>query len=363
MEINGEIEVPPIPNKLVTCDYGELGDYKASIIKYLDTAMGHYKGGYEEISQEHSFYLNSSDSLESLDKQNFEGKRVMSVSGSGEFAHVFINRGASEVVCFDISPAAGFYTELRHVALCSLSMQDYIKLFDQWQGASYDKDLPFLNKDIYSQVKEQLSDEARFYFDEILENGKYKGLLLHGDKRGNRRKGFSRWRRNDKYPRNRYVGDIIKTEEEYLELQEKAKKIKIAQVIGDAKHTKELMKNFEADDVYISNIGYGLKETSQLARSFLDLGVGEVIMTATADEYCFRFHNRNDFDIYQRIKVEPEPGQIYYENEKLSVGSVFKFREYDEQMNLLPPVDIEVLGIDNNVDYGVTLKIVNKKKR
>jgi hypothetical protein len=36
---------------------------------------------------------------------------------------------------------------------------------------------------------------------------------------------------------------------------------------------------------------------------------------------------------------------------------VFRYAEYDEKMHLTPPVDIEVLGIDSNVGYGMTLRI------
>lgn len=81
---------------------------------------------------ENTFYLNSSDSLESLLKLQLQGEKVLTVSGSGEFSHAFIQAGAREVCNFDISPAACFYTELRHLALCELEMSDYITLFGSW---------------------------------------------------------------------------------------------------------------------------------------------------------------------------------------------------------------------------------------
>lgn len=362
-EIASETQVKGSASK-VHCEYGEGAEYVRKIDEYLDRALEDYKGGYREISQERSFYLNSSDSLEVLNGCDFSGEKVMTVSGSGEFAHVFINKGAREVVCFDISLAAGFYTELRHQALCALPMAEYISLFGEWNESSYDRDLPFINGGVYEKIKASLSEEARYFFDKLLHDPKYKGLLLHGDKRGNSRKGFSRTRRNEKYPYHRYVGDILKTEEEYAELQKKAREVVFTQVIADANGSGDLTGKILPDVVYMSNIGYDVKETVNIAKKFMEAGAKSVLMTATRDNYCFEYHRRGDREyggMGWRDDKE-EVGAVYYENKKLVAGSVFRYRDYDDQMRMTEPVDVEVMGIDGGVDYGILLKIGRREK-
>lgn len=313
------------------------------ISKYIEKILYEIKNG--RISPpENIFYLNSSDSLESLMNMDLKDKKVLTVSGSGEFAHAFISAGAKEVCNFDISAAAIFYSELRQVALCELEMQDYVRLFGSWikneENKNSKEEKPILDINVYKKIETKLSEEARIYFEllfktpELLIYEKYKNL-------------FSQARSNKKIKYDGLIGGIIKDEAQYETLREKAKAITFKLTIcdiTDTKKTKELIEKYKPNLIYISNIGYSPDKTIALAIKLIELGVTEVICTINSvkDGYFSSPYDSEGF---------------YYSNKKLELNSKFVFESYDEETDEVREINAEVVGIDKNANFGLTLKI------
>lgn len=339
-------ELTPTKTALnVRTSYESLSDFGDKIQDYLRQTkeIRTSKENRWGIPQENSFYLNSSDSLEILMALDFEGKKVLTVSGSGEFAHTFINGGAEEVVCFDISPVAAFNSELRHTALCVLNMEDYMKLFGNWVDRKFnDKARPIWDKDVYQKVESHLSDETKTFFKTMFDEPELANL---DDETWG---GFSRIRYNKKTRHNRLVGDIITKEEDYIALQEKARKVKFTQVICDAQTLDLLVGNIQPDLIYISNIGYYPDKTIKIGQKYVTNGVPEVMCTISSNEEEF-----NDTHLRHPNSI----GSFYYHDEKIEPGSKITYELYDEEGYDFAQVPIEVVGTDKNADYGLVLKL------
>ncbi len=325
-----------------------MGDFRSEIPRYLADVLRQTEGD-GGAQQESSFYLNSSDSLATLLDEDFEGKRVLTVSGSGEFAHTFIHGGATEVCNFDISPAAAFFSELRHVSLCTLDMIDYVGLLGGWaKRVGSDETIPLLDREIYKKVEDSLSEEAQLFFKTLFDTPK---LMNHA--KGNNWYGFSRSRTNRKTRFNRLVGDVIKDEDEYDALQDKARKIEFTQVICDAKSMEGLAKSYNPNLIYLSNIGYEPAVTIGLAEKYIALGVPEVMCTISSNE--------SEFNDPYSIHTEGVD-KFYYDDLVLRQGSTFKYILRDKETYEPTEVTIKVVGTDRNADYGLALKLLSPKE-
>lgn len=325
------------PTQEIQTNYEALGEYTEFIPEYLRRASESQKLGATS-NQDLSFYLNSSDSLVSLSDLDQAGKKIMTVSGSGEFAHVFIQNGATEIFSFDISPAAAFNAELRHVALCNLNMNQYIQLFEGWTK-SRGEDRVLYNQEIYKEIKNRLSNEAQLYFEQLFENPV---LMEYGN---NTWGGFARARYNKEYKHNRFVGDIITTEEEYLELQKKAKKVKFTQVISDATKMEDLIRNLDPDQIYQSNVGYRFESIVNIAHENAMIGNRNVVCTVSPRDNVFTDkwgENAYDFD------------NLYYRNQRVDVGDEITHELWHEDGEI-SEIEFKIIGIDQSTDYGVTI--------
>lgn len=329
--------------------YESLGDFKQSVPEYIKKTVVE-KGNVKGTPHENAFYVNSSDSLIALMRTKFEGKRVLTVSGSGEFSHAFINGGAEVVRNFDISAAAAFYSELRHVALCRLNMQDYIKLLDSWikkehtsvEGESEEEtQVPFIDLETYKKVESLLSDEAKKYFEILFQTPE----LINAKPQF---AGFVRVRFNGENENNRIVGEIIKNEDDYKVLQEKAKKTKFEQVVCDVNKMTDLASEFKPDTMYISNIGYTPKATFGIAKTYLDLGVPEVICTVSSHEVLF-----NDTMVHHKQGHK----YFYFNDVKLNIGDKFSYFLTDNETLVETKIRVEVLGTDKIATHGLLLKV------
>jgi hypothetical protein len=346
-EMTTEVNTPTKEEFNMETHYEALGNFREEIPKYLKDVLAQ-KEAKKGVRQESSFYLNSSDSLETLLESNFSGSRVLTVSGSGEFSHAFINGGASEVCCFDISPAAAFYSELRHISLCTLEMNEYIELFGGWiKGEGGKRGAPFINKVIYQKVQDHLSEEARVYFSSLFQTPKL--INYTGEDSWY---GFSRLRMNNKTRCNRVIGDLISQEGEYKALQEKAKKVKFTQVICDVSDMEDLVKSYKPGLIYISNIGYRPNVTVDIAKKYIDAGVKEVMCTISSNESEFNDPFSRRTDSYDNF---------YYDDKLLSKGTVIPYTLYNRETGSSQNVPIEIVGTDKNADYGLTLKLIKPK--
>lgn len=337
----------PTESSPIRTHYESFGCNQERLAKYFKAIQAQLDNN-EVLFHENSFYLNSSDSLETLMTEDVTGLSVMTVAGSGEFSHVFIHGGASEIVSFDISPAAAFYSELRHLALCRLDMTDYIDLFYGWVNVANSRDRgvreSLLSQSVFDKLASDLSEAARQYFEELFRTP---SLLNVGKDQQSFRS--ARRRVNSKTKHNRFIGDIITKESDYLALQEKARKVKFTQIICDATTMADHVSQIQPDLIYLSNIGFEPKDTFSIAKKYIDQGTSEVMFAISKNDYDFTNTNYDE---------ELETTTITYQGKRLSVGDSFQFKIIDPQSRIVTLIPAIIVGIDRNADYGITIKIV-----
>jgi S-adenosylmethionine:diacylglycerol 3-amino-3-carboxypropyl transferase len=256
-------------------------------------------------------YLNSSDPLSALHEglDDLSGCSVLSVAGSGEFAEVFLSKGASVVDSFDISSPTLFFSELRLAALRNCNYDEYRALFA--------KEDTLFDSDIYKILKNYLSPEAQAYFDELTkaENAK----LFKKDVIGRRVPTAY-----GHIPS--FIGDIISDKSVYEELQKKAR---AAQVNFHSEDVETLAtKKNDSDITYLSNIpeitlNYGLIST------FLRNGSKRVIFSLPAKEKG------------GKIELVSDEGTFL-----LNVGENFR----------MAGMKAGLLGYDKNIPFGALVE-------
>jgi hypothetical protein len=320
----------------VNTNYERLANDPRYIPAYLDLIKSSLEKESIHANYELAFYLNSSDSLTSLEQLDQKRKKVMTVAGSGEFAHAFVNNGASEIISFDISPAGAFNAELRQVALCNLSMEDYLELFGSWtQGWDDDgSNYPIYDQDMYSKIRDNLSAEARQYFDLLFEDPEL--ITFH---RRSVLKGFARARHNKKHGHNRFIGDIITTENEYKKLQRKARRVKFTQTICNAREMDDLIESVQPDQIYQSNIGFKLNRVVRNALHNSRLGSEVVCTVGLGSE-----------------ELQQKDNDYYYQGKKIEVGDVIYY-EIEGGDSGTVQVPIKIIGLDSSATFGMTILI------
>lgn len=245
------------------------------------------------LFNEESFYLQSSDPIALLNEMDFSGQKVMTVAASGDFAQIFLNRGAAEVRMFDFSPFAAFWTELKIAAASNLTFEEYGKFFGEGHSLkadsdNYDKDtgeyvpIKLFDARLILKVRQGLSVQARRVFD-LLETEDFEELFITRNKFTNDL-GFARSRDTE------FVGDVIKEKTEYEALQANLKKGEWSIKVEEAKTAAHETGNM--DVVYISNIGYEAEQTVDMAKEFRKQGAKRVIFSLQHTQ----LYNRSGLD-------------------------------------------------------------------
>ncbi len=102
-------------------------------------------------------------------KLNLEGKRVLTVVGSGDQVINALVLGAEEVVGFDINRNALYITELKIAAIKVLSYREFLTFFSQ-------KETGFDYKCYHTSIRINLSRPCQKYFDNLYEKVGKKNL-------------------------------------------------------------------------------------------------------------------------------------------------------------------------------------------
>ena len=243
------------------------------------------------------FYLNASDSIPNIRKQDFTGQSVLTVGGSGDFPQTFLDLGAAKVDVFDHSALACFMNELKYLALQLLPYDEYTKLFSPKNPREKTK---LFNKEIFDKIKEYLTPQARefleaitkpayekfFVFDPVTAG--CKGPLLAREKIGKKETGAM-------YPHS-------SSQPAYESLQQKARTVPSGIFYGDI---GSLPVDFAAYDyIYISNIGYRTPQIMEAVRSLLLRGAKRVGFTWQFIGY----DNMDEFKISDRFFIDPSIG-------------------------------------------------------
>ena len=104
-----------------------------------------------------------------LSHYNLEGKKVLTVAGSGDQRLNAYLMGAKEVKTFDINPFAKYHLELKDEAIKSINFEKFINFFGISSKRYGDYYKP-LDIRIYEEFCGNLSDETKSIFDYIINN-------------------------------------------------------------------------------------------------------------------------------------------------------------------------------------------------
>jgi len=95
-------------------------------------------------------------------------QRVLAICGGGDFSISAITAGAEELMAADRNPSACFLSELKAAALSCLSYKQFLAI-------------GFVEREVYTELRDTLSDDAQDYFDRVVRSGG--GRLLRSDLR------------------------------------------------------------------------------------------------------------------------------------------------------------------------------------
>ncbi len=213
-----------------------------------------------DYSHAEAFYVTSSDNLRALrERVDVRGKKAATVAGNGDFWQAFVDGGAREVVVFDMSLPALMYSELKLAALRGLTFDEYRDLIGNDGKEIVDRVErmePFIRQTAYARIRRALTPQAQNFFDLILN---LDGAELYPPTLA---EGFIRARN-----REAFVGDIVRTEEEYAALAERARKVSVRFALGDINASPKIAVG--SDVAYLSNIGYRLDVSLGIAGRLL----------------------------------------------------------------------------------------------
>jgi hypothetical protein len=287
------------------------------------------EGGFPHTE---SFYCESSDNLPAIrEKIDVKDRQVATVASNGDFWQIFAEGGAREIKVFDISLPALLYTELKLVGLENLDYEDYLALVGRGANdlnARKDREERFFSPVIYQKIRDRLTVQAQAYFDGLLDdesNDLFRTKRFHG---------FAKYRSNEVF-----IGDLIKTKEEYKRLQSRSKTVKYVLNLGDV--MKESSDLAESDIIYLSNVGYKLDKMLEFVASLLRKGARAIIST-----------NMNRLVDYLGISTQSLLGRSKINEKTLSALK----QKLKDDLGL----DVQVLGNSEKGEGGIILEI---KKR
>ena len=335
--------------------------------------------GTNHVRHEESFYITSSDSLESLYKiEGLKDERVLTVAGSGEFAQIFVDRGARQVDIVDYSLPACFFAELKVAAASNLSLEEYLKMFGtldslSQRGRQHERsaeNIPIFDRETYKHsLRSILSEQARTFFDFILASGNediatvqvVHGDIVSSDKHWS---GFLRFRENEAGKYESLSGRLPFLEDAaaYAEFQEKMRQANITIRWSDLVH--DGINGKEHDYVYLSNATYGeqIKEGVKILKG----GTQRVGFSAQPYSDLHAHSSSKKIDrsgnIYEAWKEVPDdvfvrPVQLYEDvgsetSEEILPGKTIKY-SWKGQKGVI----VRVVAVDPAYNYGYLLEI------
>lgn len=105
---------------------------------------------------------------------DFKDKDVLTVTSSGDHALNAFLLGANNIDSFDMNPLAKYYSELKIAALKTLDYNDFIMFL--YNKYIFRRSKTYLNADIYSEVKKELSGRYLEFWNYVL--AKYDSKII-----------------------------------------------------------------------------------------------------------------------------------------------------------------------------------------
>lgn len=209
-------------------------------IKLVKQLLKNNKELSNEFGAFSKVYLSATENVAGiLEDTDLNGKKVLTVAGSGDQALNLFFKGAEEVTLFDINPLAFLQNELKLAAAKALDYPDFCEYFAYGIGN-------VLNLKGFKKLLPYLDDDAADYYDFLYSN--FSPLQIF------HKTIFPFYPTNYKLERiNNYMG-----EENFLELKEKIQDKKLKYIESDI---SELNKNLT--EIYyamlLSNISDSLE--------------------------------------------------------------------------------------------------------
>jgi hypothetical protein len=117
---------------------------------------------------------------------DYQGKKGLCVQASGDQTYIFINEGASAVLGYDITQIACFHNELKREAILSLTREEflYFMLHSDTSEDSRKKKAKkkSIREDLYGLFRDNLTQYAAQFYDEIITNHNRIDILLQDGK-------------------------------------------------------------------------------------------------------------------------------------------------------------------------------------
>lgn len=226
---------------------------------YFQDLLDSLKSSGEWITDiRYKFYLSPSDSFENITSHiDVREKSVATVASSGEFSQIFIGGAAREVTLFDISMAALLQSELRIVAMRKLSFDEYIVMWSTWNRPGRKQ---LFDTDMYEKIQQYLSPQAKMFFSLLMTNTQ---PLFH-----RKLNNFSTTRVNRAGKMNQLFKNG-QARELYESAKKRAADIPIRMKLIDIEGSTESLNTVPFDILYLSNIGYDVSNSIEIASKAL----------------------------------------------------------------------------------------------
>ncbi|MFO0703564.1 MAG: DUF3419 family protein [Patescibacteria group bacterium] len=323
----------------------------SSIVDLAKTIVEKARVG-SRLSAKESFYLNPTDSLNNLGTFDVEGKSVLTVAGSGDFALQFANSGAKQVEVFDYSLIALLYNEIKLVAASILSVSEFDKFINAWK----DRDShSFFDPIIYNNsIKENLSPQCQAFWDELTKEENMDVLGKATDFASDH--GFSIARPGS--GRSKFTTFVP---EHFTSIDGQSLSNSVNNCEISLKHSDlvSMIKSLEMgasppDIAYISNIGFGIDRSLAYASKLKKLGVGRVIFT---DNTCDAklMDDGKTYNVYGFLVQIGGEFAVRFVSE-ISENAVSKYGFVNK--DFWKTGKIKLLGVDSNLTVGVAYEFM-----
>lgn len=182
-----------------------------------------------------------------IEKLKLFGKKVLTVTGSGDQALNLVLNGARQIDNYDVTDNTYFYAELKIAALKVLNYQEFLYfLCNDYQSLHNENDI--MKYETYLLMKQYLSQESQQYWDGIYTYFANDGKKLRDSKLFLGKDKLSRTIRNNEY---------LQSEEKYNQTKKNLEQVKLTFYHLNVMELNRLYPNVY-DVILCSNIYYYL---------------------------------------------------------------------------------------------------------
>jgi len=203
-------------------------------------------------------------------KLDFRGKNVLSVCGSCDQAVNAYLAGAKEVVLFDLNFLSAFFADLKLAAIKSMEFEEFKKFFFRFSESGRDLNKSALNFEIYSNLRPDLNQQSRSFFDSCYLRFDFDGFAF-------RNSGIF----NNSYDLNHLkikINPYLQSEAKYLAAKDAVGNKSVLWLQSDV---IELEKNLPVDEkfdlVLLSNISDYAKSIFEGNENYLELFCNSIV--------------------------------------------------------------------------------------